>query len=123
MSYNQEFNTYFYVLTSSDFHFYMPYIIYSFSPSYVKTYYVIQIKPKNILTQEKLIGIVCGTIALFFIILGIIILYIQRKNKFIYSFYENEFSDISDHTNENEMSFKGIITVESKIENDDANWI
>ena len=50
------------------------------SPTYVPVEVVVELKvPKNKwLTQEKLIGIICGSVSLFFIILTVII-YIYRK--------------------------------------------
>lgn len=69
---------------SQDYYqFYYPYIIHYYSPTYIIEYIQLDLQLKEKMSREKLIGIVCGSCALFFIVLYIIIYSIRRKNKHI----------------------------------------
>lgn len=56
-------------------------MIYFLSPSYVPTYLSIIINEKKGISREQLIGVVCGTTAVFFGVLGIIIMIIKRERQ------------------------------------------
>ena len=59
----------------------------------METYISINKIIKKTITQEQLIGITCGSASVFFLVLGVIILFIRHRNesKQIY----DEFEDIS----------------------------
>ena len=65
----------------TNYYDYFPYIIYYMSPSYIQTMISLKVAKKRGLTQEQLIGVTCGTASVFFLILGIIILVIQKRNQ------------------------------------------
>lgn len=71
---------------------YFPYIIYSLSPSYVPTYYVLYISSNKRISPENLIGIVCGSVAVFFSILSIIIIIVRKKNEYRIYLEEKDWS-------------------------------
>ncbi|KAK8898205.1 hypothetical protein M9Y10_000480 [Tritrichomonas musculus] len=58
-----------------------PYVIQFLSPSYVPTYIKLIIRPPKGQNSSQLIGIVCGSAALFFSTLGIVIILIRKKNE------------------------------------------
>ena len=93
ISFNKEENTYVIVSAETNYYSYFPYIIRFLSPSYVETYISINKIIKKTITQEQLIGITCGSASVFFLVLGVIILFIRHRNesKQIY----DEFEDIS----------------------------
>ena len=73
---------------------YFPYIIYYLSPIYVEREVTINIFPKRGITPEQLIGLVCGTTSVFFLVLGVIILAVRKH-------YENKnqyYDDFEDWT-------------------------
>ena len=74
--------------TKSDYMIFIPYIIYYYSPIYVSTNLIIEIKKRKGPTGEQLIGISCGSSAVFFIFLFIIIT-IYRKMANIKNFEFN----------------------------------
>ena len=85
--------------TVIQFQKFLPYIVYSLSPIYVKTVIFKEIKiNKNKISQEQLIGIVCGTVSVIFSIIGIILLIVQKRNAYKYKY---KFSDISDSSDVN----------------------
>lgn len=105
---------------------YIPYIIAYLSPSYVEIKINIDMnKNKKRITQEKLIGVVCGSVAGFFVILSIIILIRQKKNSPIYSACDVEYYEYSDDeeiimiTNTKTMKYEDEI---SEVENQEF-WI
>lgn len=101
MSYLEDGNTYSLIITQSEFEKYFPYIIRFLSPVYVPTIVFIPIKNnKYKISSEKLIGIVCGSVSVFFLILGVIILSIKRK------YFVN---DISDDFSFDSSSYSGVI--------------
>lgn len=58
---------------------YFPYVIHFLSPSYVPIQIQIELRePKKKITQEQLIGFICGGTAVFFLILGIIIMIVRK---------------------------------------------
>ena len=67
------------MITQSDYQIYIPYIIYYYSPTYVIIDMNLYIGRRKGLTGEQLIGITCGSAAVFFIILYIIILINWKK--------------------------------------------
>ncbi|KAK8845256.1 hypothetical protein M9Y10_021449 [Tritrichomonas musculus] len=98
-----------YSLTSSNVYVYkrIPYVIYYLSPTYIKTGILLEMNVrKKTITQEQLIGVVCGSVAAFFLILAIIVFVVQRKNRIheIYDevdWFSSESGDVSDeHTQE-----------------------
>lgn len=70
----------------------MPYIIYTYTLSYSYSIFLKDLNlNKNWLTSEKLVGIVCGSVSMFFLILGIAIIVYRRnveKNRFINEEYD-----------------------------------
>lgn len=80
-------------ITQSNYHSYFPYIIKYLSSIYIEKDVTIEIIKKKTISKENLIGIVCGSASAFFLILGIIILSVRRRNEIINQY--NEFDDIS----------------------------
>lgn len=77
---------------------YNPYIIHYLTQTYVRTkvpFETLLKRPK--LSQQNLIGIVCGSVAVFFIILGIII-FVRKKKYEEKSFYDDIDSSSSEIT-------------------------
>lgn len=83
-----------------EYYTYKPYIIHFLSPTYIPTI-LLEVKfPKKSLSQSQLIGIVCGSAAVFFFTLGLIIMIQQKKNE-IKSAFESSSSDIVKEINQN----------------------
>ena len=80
MSYDENLGINTAVLTQSLTLGYFPYVIYFYSPVYVEQDIKIKIMRKRI-SSEQLIGVVCGSSSVFFLILGIIISKIRRSNE------------------------------------------
>ena len=80
MSYLEEENTYYISITQNYYANYFPYIIHYLSPVQISTFIGVIIPRKNKISPEQLIGVVCGSVSVFFLILGIIILAIRKKN-------------------------------------------
>lgn len=60
---------------------YLPYIIYTHRTAYTAVYLPFEIRPrKRGLTKEQLIGISCVSAALFFLIVGIMIMILNKRN-------------------------------------------
>ena len=78
---------------------YFPYIIHYLSPYYSPIIIPLDLTIKNRITKEQLIGVVCGSTAVFFFVLGIIIFVIRRKTQIIYDFddYPDNSSDFSEN--------------------------
>lgn len=74
MSYTMIDNTYKFIQIWSYYLKYFPYIIQFYSPLSVETYISIPIVNKKKITPEQLIGVVCGSCSVFFLVLGMIIL-------------------------------------------------
>lgn len=90
---------------------FLPYIIYSISRTYIATHFSIETKiNKKRVTQEQLIGIVCGAVAIFFSIVGIVIIAIQKKNR---NAKMSEFDEIFSSENESDDTIKETNTVET----------
>ena len=110
---------------------YFPYIIYSLSPSYVPTYYVLYISSNKRISPENLIGIVCGSGAVFFSILSIIIIIVRKKNEYRIYLEEKDWSFSSSssmNTNETNTQTKQFVTdttIEAKLTNLDEfdDWL
>ena len=79
--YNEFDETYELTIIHSYFFINIPYIIISLSPSYSPTYFQIELGKKKGISPEQLIGAVCGSVAVFFIILSVIIFIVQRNKK------------------------------------------
>lgn len=91
--YNDDQKSYIYSFTGLNTYKYFPYIIYSLSPLHVPTYLELSLVKKKKLSPESLIGIVCGTTSIFFLILYIVIFSIRKKTKVMSkSDYEYSFS-------------------------------
>lgn len=121
-----EQNSIIFSLTQSLILDYFPYIIYFYSPTYVRIDLLLFIDNRNRrITPEKLIGITCGSAAIFFFILALIIFIIQKKNEIknisdsfsISSEYSND-KDINDANNNynNENSQKSTSSNEGDID-------
>ena len=78
----------------SEYQLYRPYIIYYLSKTYVHSYFQIELIKKKKLTGEQLIGIVCGTVSNFLIVLYIII-FIYRKMNYESLFSNDIYSSLS----------------------------
>lgn len=109
-------NEEFIILQTYSLHLF-PYIIHYLSPSYVPSYIPFLIRKARI-TAEQLIGIVCGTTAIFFFILYIIIRIVNKsykQNDNLYWTILGEFIDDLDKGKENLKS------QERDLSNDDKN--
>lgn len=103
-----ESNIYFYsyingqytlINSQTNVEFYLPYIIQYLSPSYKPEYTKLEnVQIKKKITPEQLIGITCGSAAVFFLILAIIIFAINKKYKINDDI--DDYSISSDDTNE-----------------------
>lgn len=98
---------------------YLPYIIYSLTPSYVQSYFFIASIEKKI-SPQKMIGISCGSAAFFFFIIGLVILIIKKKNE-NKTFLDEEFSSESDVDETNVNVVNEIKTDMNSINMD--NWL
>ena len=98
MSFIIEEQTYSYVISNTHFDRYFPYIIQYLSPSFTQTYILRNLDKVKRISGEQLIGIVCGSTSVFFLILGIIIIVIQKKYENQFAFEEEDFEDSSDET-------------------------
>ena len=79
---------------------YNPYIIHYLTQTYVGTRVPFETSLKKTkLSQQNLIGIVCGSVAVFFIILGIII-FVRRKKYEEKSYYDDIESSSSSESSE-----------------------
>lgn len=84
-----------YTMIHLQYYSYFPYIINFMSPSYTILYIPIDINKKKTISKEQLIGIVCGTTSVFFLILCIII-NIIRKKRYLTNYLDYDISDESD---------------------------
>lgn len=123
--YNPEKETKLYTLTEIDTYKKMPYIIYSLSPKYVPSYLQVTLDTnKKRISPEKLIGIVCGSVGVFFIILSIIIFAIRRKHENKSLLDEDLYSSDNENGNEKVIFFEGYdpkTSIKKDIKID--NWI
>ena len=78
-SFNENEGTFQIITTRSDYQLYIPYIIYFYSPIYVPVNMSFYIVKRKGLTGEQLIGVTCGSVAVFFIILYIMIIINRQK--------------------------------------------
>ncbi|KAK8885613.1 hypothetical protein M9Y10_041063 [Tritrichomonas musculus] len=90
------------IITRSMSLYFLPYIIYYLSPSYVPSYISFFIRKPRI-TSEQLIGIACGSAAVFFFILYIVIRIFRKTYKVHNDYYDWCISEeeIDDNLNEN----------------------
>lgn len=93
MSFDASEGTYLMVESRTYYQEYFPYIIHYFSPSYIEQNITIDIRIKKRISSEQLIGITCGSASVFFLVLGIIILAVRRRNELKNQF--DEFDDLS----------------------------
>lgn len=96
MSYDTILGTYTLVMVEVESKYFLPYIIYFLSPSYLSTSILMSIQRKKNITKEQLIGITCGSVTIFFLILYIVISIKHHANSII------EFSTSSFLSSENE---------------------
>lgn len=92
ITYVDDIFQYSYINTLVYYQKYFPYIIQILSPSYTATFIRISELNKLSISPEQLIGVVCGSVSVFFIILGIIIFAIRKQNL---SSLNDEFDDLS----------------------------
>lgn len=121
LSYISDQNTYSFVSSFSEVHKKFPYIIFSLSPSLIPTYLIFDFVHSSKISQGKLIGLVCGSVAAFFLILSIIILIIQKQN-FAPEFYDSDILESSSSEYENVETHEGV-TVTINLTNNDDMWI
>lgn len=79
ISYNFDHETYEFVILQSFYLSHYPYIIYYMSPSYTMTYLQLYLINKKVISKEQLIGIVCGSTSVFFLIVGITICAVRKS--------------------------------------------
>lgn len=80
MSYFENENSYSLINSQVDVPRYYPYIIQYLSPLYLET--IVQMTLRNNkarISPEQLIGVVCGSVSVFFLILALIIFIVRRK--------------------------------------------
>ena len=103
-------------LIVNNFETYIPYIIYILSPSYIQTNYLIELKVKKGISESQLIGIVCGSVSVFFLAACIVIFIVRKswKNKVNSNDTSLSFSsDIENNSksdNENKIEIANIIS-------------
>lgn len=98
LTYNKDIVGYSNIFFTSNVNVLLPYVIYYYTQTYVQVKVIQQIESnKEKITAEQLIGIVCGSVAAFFIVLGIIILSLRKKNHKMYS------DDLDYSSSENEI--------------------
>lgn len=121
LSYCPEMNTFLYSISYSKFHKNFPYIIFSISPSFVQTYFVLEIARSSKISPEKLIGITCGSTAGFFIILSIIFFIIQKRKKI----NENSLTDSFEISSDDTQNIKEheVLNSTPNILNKDDSWL
>lgn len=74
------------IYVDSNVTIYLPYVIPFVSPSYIPVAVEIESKvEKSKLKPEQMIGIVCGAVAAFFLICGIVTMAVKKKNKKVFS--------------------------------------
>lgn len=106
LTYVEGLDDYSYILVPSHVERNFPYIIQFFSPTLVKALFLYEIRiEKKGLSSIQLIGIVCGSVGVFFAIIGIIVLSLKRK-------YSVNFTDFIDYSDDDEynMEMKETIT-------------
>lgn len=91
--YDEIKGTYTMAVSQMNYYAYFPYIIYFMSPVYIEREITIEMVRKSRISPEQLIGVVCGSTSVFFLILGIIILAWKKRNEVKAQF--DEFDDIS----------------------------
>ncbi|KAK8857529.1 hypothetical protein M9Y10_015934 [Tritrichomonas musculus] len=102
---------------------YYPYIIEYLSPSYSVSNQLLILNQNKKISSEKLIGIVCGSVAIFFLIISFVIFIIRWKNE--YNIFINEeisFSSSSFEENKQTKSFETPINDNQNIDDLD-NWL
>lgn len=120
LSYDKNRETYVEILTKTEINKVLPYIIYSFSNTYYQTYMHLNVEKGKSITPEKLIGIVCGSVGAFFIIL-VIIIFVYRKKREINKFIE-ESSFSTEENDDNEKTYTVTIT-DNTYKAEDDNWV
>lgn len=121
LHYDEGEQTYIYELTKTDVYQLLPYIIYSLSRTYIHSYMQLDLEKRKVITPERLIGIVCGSVGIFFIVLAVII-FIYRKKREVKS-YNEELTFSSDEFEGNETMLTNItLTNYNNQANDDA-WV
>ena len=118
--FNSNDETYQYSLTETIILRNLPFIIYSLSPTYFEFEFQFLVKKKGI-TQEKLIGIVCGSTAIFFIIVSIVIFIYKKNKESNYMVYEPSIS--SDESEDKNIE---VVTININYEennNTEAEWL
>lgn len=86
ITFNSELGQHSYIMSQTNVYAMLPYVIQIFSPTIIQTMMMFELShPKKQITAEQLIGIVCGSIAVFFSVLGTVILFLRRKQKTVYS--------------------------------------
>lgn len=80
-SFDKNKATFILMTTQISYNFNFPYIIHYLSKSYVIIYVPIEITKKKTISKEQLIGIVCGSVSVFFLLIYIFIT-IYRKIKY-----------------------------------------
>lgn len=95
---------------------YFPYIIQYFSKTFVSVEVLTEINlPKKKITQEQLIGIVCGSVAAVFSIIGIILFFLRRVNSSHNQFEDDDYFYSSDQSDSGKESEELVITKTSEM--------
>lgn len=97
-----------YCLTKSFSYNYFPYVIVSYSQSFVFSFFEQELKYKKELSGAAIIGIVCGSATVFFATIGFIFIF-KNRQKF------NEITDVL----ENSSDFNDQETVQTEVQVDE----
>lgn len=123
LSYCPEMETFLYSISYSEFHKNFPYVILSLSPSFVPSYFAVEVARSSKISPEKLIGITCGSTAGFFIILSIIFLVFQKRQRIDeLSLPLTDSDEISGDDTQKTKEFEGLTLSPNLVPNDDT-WL
>ena len=103
---------------------FFPYIIEFLSPSYVPSYVSLIISAKKGISSEQLIGSVCGSVAVLFGVLGIIIIALRKKQMQIIEFNDDDYTFSSDESIEDAENVTYINSyVKDDVKGEIDNWV
>ena len=120
LSYTYFGNEYLLISTQSIYQWTFPYIINYLSQSYVKVYVPVYVFKKKTISREQLIGVVCGSTSIFFLIIGIIIIASREKKK-EYNDFVCDYSE-DEKRAKNKESIKNELSVSNYSSDDDLNF-
>lgn len=112
MSYDKIYETYTHILVSTDQQFILPYIIYYYSPSYSPIFFPLSFGTKKRISNEQLIGTICGSVAFLFLIIYISIMVYRCKHHKIQNISS---SSLLSSENEEQSPIETVITTTTNI--------